>query len=64
MPGGRVARGWLCGPHQVLLSESPTFGFRITTLPEPGDPPGPCGWRVPAEEALEPSRELPAEVPA
>ena len=61
MPDGRLARGWLCGPHQVLLSGAPAFAdLKIIMLPAPGDPAGPCAWRVPAEEAFELARELPA----
>jgi len=54
MPDGRTARGWLCRPHQALLSGAPAFGeARLLLVPERGGETGPCGWRVPAEEAME-----------
>jgi hypothetical protein len=58
MPDGRVCRGVLCLPHQVLVGHRPAFA--LTLLAGPG-PAAPCGWLVPAEEAMSGDGEAPAE---
>ena len=45
-------------PAQVLLSASPAFGVAVLDEED-----GPCGWLVPAEEAMGGEQAAPGEVP-